>query len=153
MAKGGGVNKAQLCTHMVKHFATSKLALRRADAHEFLEELRRLCERQLLEVGQFAVPGVAKLVVEHRGARKGRSPVTGAGHRDSGPPGRQGRGSRRGSGRQWSDPLDARSRPEGQRVGSCGRRARTVSMVSVSAAGLSSRYRLTRANRNATPPG
>ena len=77
MAKGGGVNKAQLCTHMVKHFATSKLALRRADAHEFLEELRRLCERQLLEVGQFAVPGVAKLVVEHRGARKGRSPVTG----------------------------------------------------------------------------
>ena len=77
MAKDGRVNKAQLCTHMVKHFATSKLALRRADAREFLDELRRLCERQLLDVGQFTVPGVAKLVVENRRARKGRSPVTG----------------------------------------------------------------------------
>ncbi|MCE2515375.1 MAG: HU family DNA-binding protein [Acidobacteria bacterium] len=71
------MDKADLCTHMVRHFATSRLALRRADAREFLDELRRLCERKLVEVGQFSVPGVAKLVVETRRARKGRSPVTG----------------------------------------------------------------------------
>ena len=77
MARGGRVDKAALCTHMVRHFAASELALRRADAREFLDELGRLCERKLLEVGQFSVPGVAKLVVEKRRARKGRSPVTG----------------------------------------------------------------------------
>ena len=77
MARGGRVDKADLCTHMVRHFATSRLGLRRADAREFLDELRRLCERKLVEVGQFSVPGVAKLVVETRRARKGRSPVTG----------------------------------------------------------------------------
>ena len=77
MATGGRVDKAELCRHMVRHFAASRLALRRSDAREFLDELRRLCERKLVEVGQFRVPGVVKLVVEQRRARKGRSPVTG----------------------------------------------------------------------------
>ena len=36
-----------------------------------------MCERQLLEVGQFTVPGLAKLLVQKRRARKGRHPVTG----------------------------------------------------------------------------
>ncbi len=77
MAKGGRMDKAELCAHMVRHFAGSDLGLRRADARAFLDEMQRLCERQLLEVGQFAVPGVAKLVVQERRPRKGRSPVTG----------------------------------------------------------------------------
>ncbi len=73
MAKGGRVDKAELCAHMVRHFAGSDLGLRRADAREFLDEMQRLCQRQLLEVGQFAVAGVAKLVVQERRLRKGRS--------------------------------------------------------------------------------
>ena len=77
MAKGGRIDKAGLCAHMVRHFAESDVKLTRADAREFLDEMQRLCERQLLEVGQFSVPGVAKLVVEERRPRKGRSPVTG----------------------------------------------------------------------------
>ena len=36
-----------------------------------------MCERQLIEVGQFTVPGLAKLLVQKRRARKGRHPVTG----------------------------------------------------------------------------
>ena len=77
MARGGRLDKAGLCAHMVGHFAGSRLALTRADAREFLDEMQRLCERKLLEVGQFSVPGVAKLVVQKRRSRKGRSPVTG----------------------------------------------------------------------------
>ena len=77
MAKGGRVDKARLCSHMVRHFAEANLRLRRADAREFLDELQRLCQRKLLEVGQFTVPGVAKLVVQKRRPRKGRSPVSG----------------------------------------------------------------------------
>ena len=71
------MDKAQLCAHMVKHFAGSDRRLRRDDARELLEELRRVCERQLLEVGQFMVSGLAKLMVQKRRARKGRNPVTG----------------------------------------------------------------------------
>ncbi|MCY4661113.1 MAG: HU family DNA-binding protein [Acidobacteria bacterium] len=71
------MDKAQLC----KHFASADRRLRRADAREFLAELQRLCERELLEAGQFTVPGIAKLVVQERRARKGRNPVTA----DSGP--------------------------------------------------------------------
>ena len=71
------MDKAQLCAHMVKHFAGSERRLRRDDAREFLKEQQRMCERQLLEVGKFTVPGVAKLVVQKRRARRGRSPVTG----------------------------------------------------------------------------
>ena len=65
---GGEMDKAHLCAHMVKHFAGSGRRLRRDDAREFLAELRRVCERELLEVGQFTVPDLAKLLVQ-----KGRS--------------------------------------------------------------------------------
>ena len=71
------MDKARLCAHMVKHFAGSDRRLRRSDACEFLEELQRVCERHLLEVGRFTVPGIAKLMMQERRARKGRNPVTG----------------------------------------------------------------------------
>ena len=71
------MDKARLCVHMVKHFAAADRRLRRDDAREFLAELQRLCERELLETGRFTVPGIAKLVVQKRRARKGRHPVTG----------------------------------------------------------------------------
>lgn len=77
MAKGGRIDKAGLCAHMVRHFAGSDVKLTRAAAREFLDEMQRLCESQLQEVGQFSVPDVAKLVVQERRPRKGRSPVTG----------------------------------------------------------------------------
>ena len=75
---GNEVNKAELCAHMVVHFAGSKLRLTRDDAREFLNELERVCRRRLMEAGHFRVPGVVKLVVQERRPRKGRSPVTGA---------------------------------------------------------------------------
>ena len=76
------MTKAQLCRHMVRHFkararAVGGARLRRDDAGEFLDELQRLCVRELAEVGHFSVPKVAKLVVVTRRPRSGRDPVTG----------------------------------------------------------------------------
>ena len=76
------MNKAQLCRHMVRHFDARALAvggvrLRRKDAREFLEELERLCVRELADAGQFSIPKVAKLVVKTRRPRRGRDPSTG----------------------------------------------------------------------------
>lgn len=77
------MNKAQLCAHMARHFAARRPAgvggrpFRRSDAREFLEELERICRRELEAVDHFAITGIAKLVVETRGRRRGRSPVTG----------------------------------------------------------------------------
>lgn len=76
------MNKAQLCRHMAAHFrdrfvAEGRTPLRREDAREFLEELQRLCVRELTDVGQFSISKIAKLVVETRRQRRGRDPITG----------------------------------------------------------------------------
>ena len=77
------MNKAQLARHMVEHFsARARLAaggrrLTREEAREFLEELHRVCVRELRATGSFSIPKVAKLVVERRRPRRGRHPVTG----------------------------------------------------------------------------
>ena len=37
----------------------------------------RVCQEQLLETGEFTLPGIATLVLRKRGARSGRNPATG----------------------------------------------------------------------------
>ncbi|MCE2514594.1 MAG: HU family DNA-binding protein [Acidobacteria bacterium] len=76
------MTKAQLCQHMVRHFQARARAeggrpLRRDDAREFLDELYRLCGRELANEGRFSIPKVAKLVVVRRSQRRGRDPLTG----------------------------------------------------------------------------
>ena len=48
-----------------------------ADAREFLEELQRLCVRQLKETDEFTLPSMAEFVVRQRAARTTRNPRTG----------------------------------------------------------------------------
>ena len=78
------MTKAQVCRHMACHFearardrAAGGRPLTRDDAREFLDELRRLCVRELSDGGRFSIPKVAKLVVETRRERRGRDPVSG----------------------------------------------------------------------------
>ena len=76
------MTKAQVCRHMARHFeararATDRSPLTRDDAREFLDELRRLCVRELADGGRFSIPKVAKLVVETRRQRRGRDPISG----------------------------------------------------------------------------
>ena len=77
------MTKAQVCRHMACHFeararATGGRPVTRDDAREFLDELRRLCVRELSDGGRFSIPKVAKLVVETRRQRRGRDPVSGS---------------------------------------------------------------------------
>ncbi|MCY4076397.1 MAG: HU family DNA-binding protein [Acidobacteria bacterium] len=71
------MNKAQLCQHMVRHFRARDGRLRREDAGEFLDELQRVCVRELAAVGRFSLSKMVKFVVEPRRPRRGRDPVTG----------------------------------------------------------------------------
>ena len=77
------MNKAQLARHLANHLSSpARLAaggrrLTRADARELLEELHRVCVRELRATGSSSIPKVVKLVVERRAPRRGRHPVTG----------------------------------------------------------------------------
>ncbi len=71
------MTKAQLCQQMANHFRTRAGAgngrrLSRDDAREFLEELQRLCVRELRDTGHFSISKIAKLVVATRRQRRGR---------------------------------------------------------------------------------
>ena len=78
------MTKQQLCRHMVHHFRARASAaggrpLSRADAQEFLEELQRICVRELASRGSFSITGVVKLVMHRRKERRGRDAVSGRG--------------------------------------------------------------------------
>ncbi len=76
------MDKAKLCVHMVRHFKARSAAglgrpLRRDDAAEFLNELQRLCVRELRAGRRVSLTGIAMLVVQPRRPRVGRDPHTG----------------------------------------------------------------------------
>ena len=76
------MNKTELCRHMVRHFRARARAgggrpLSRDDVRELLDELQRICVRELAEVGHFSISKIARLVVETRRPRRGRDPKTG----------------------------------------------------------------------------
>lgn len=71
------MTKAHLVRHMVEHFRDLGRPMRRDDAREILDELERLCKSELLDVGQFLIPKIAKLKVVTRAERRGRYPLTG----------------------------------------------------------------------------
>ena len=71
------MDKARLSLHLARHLRTRGRHLTRADVCELLEELQRVCTRELQTAGRSLVPGVVKLVVETRRERRGRHPITG----------------------------------------------------------------------------
>ncbi len=77
MTKVRKMRKTDLLAHYVEHFSTSDIEFRRAHAREVFEELRRVCSRQLLEAGEFTIPGIATFKLHKREARPGRNPATG----------------------------------------------------------------------------
>lgn len=73
MADGRRMGKSELYSHFA-----SEMGVRRAQVSEFFDTLRSLSESELQRAGEFVLPGMVKLVVQHREARKGRNPATGA---------------------------------------------------------------------------
>jgi DNA-binding protein HU-beta len=67
-----GLTKAQLIAHLAEHFGLS-----RTQVSDLLDELYQLSVRELKRSGEFALPGIGKLVLTTRKARTGRNPATG----------------------------------------------------------------------------
>ncbi len=72
MATRCGLTKRDLTTHFVR-----QLGVKRAVVKAFFAELERFAGSELKRTGEFAVPGIAKVVVQDRRSRVGRHPRTG----------------------------------------------------------------------------
>jgi DNA-binding protein HU-beta len=55
-----------------------KTGLSKKDVAAFLDSLTEMAYKEVKGAGEFAVPGIGKLVKMHRKARTGRNPATGA---------------------------------------------------------------------------
>jgi DNA-binding protein HU-beta len=63
-------------SELFSHFA-DRFEIKRTQAREFFDELALLAEKELKRSDEFVLPGMVKLVVQKRKARKGRNPATG----------------------------------------------------------------------------
>jgi len=66
------MTKAQIVTHFAKKFEISKKV-----SATVLEEMAALAISETKKNGVFVLPGIGKLVISKRKARKGRNPATG----------------------------------------------------------------------------
>ena len=73
MAEARRMGKSELFSHFAERFD-----MKRTQARDFFDELTALSEKELKRSGEFVLPGMVKLVVQNRKARKGRNPATGA---------------------------------------------------------------------------
>jgi DNA-binding protein HU-beta len=70
--KAKPMTKAQLVTELAETLETKK-----SDVNGFLDTLTSIAYRETKKKGAFTLPGVGKLVLVKRKARKGRNPATG----------------------------------------------------------------------------
>jgi DNA-binding protein HU-beta len=66
------MTKAQIVTHFAQKFELSKKV-----SAEIVEEVAALAISETKKNGAFVIPGIGKLVISKRKARKGRNPATG----------------------------------------------------------------------------
>ena len=66
------VTKNQIVTHFAEKFELSKKA-----ASSIIDEMAALAVAETKKAGVFTFPGIGKLVLSKRKARKGRNPATG----------------------------------------------------------------------------
>jgi DNA-binding protein HU-beta len=67
------VTKSQIVSHFAEKFELSKRT-----AAAILDEVASLAISETKKTGSFTIPGIGKLVLQNRKARKGRNPATGA---------------------------------------------------------------------------
>ena len=66
------ITQSQIVAHFAKKFALSKKA-----ASSIIDEMAMLAPAETKKAGVFTLPGIGKLVLSKRKARKGRNPATG----------------------------------------------------------------------------
>jgi len=57
---------------------SEKTNMSKKDVDSFLDNLTNLAYSEVKSNGEFTLPGLGKLVKQHRAARQGRNPATGA---------------------------------------------------------------------------
>jgi len=72
MAEKKPMTKAQLSRHI-----SEKAGLTIKAAGELIDEIAAVAYKETKKNGQFTLPGLGKLVLDRRKARKGRNPATG----------------------------------------------------------------------------
>ena len=72
MAKAKPLTKAQLVTAL-----SEELDMAKKDVTGLMEALNTIAYKETKKKGSFTLPGVGKLVLQHRKARMGRNPATG----------------------------------------------------------------------------
>jgi DNA-binding protein HU-beta len=72
MATGKKMSKTQLAAELAEATGTNKKT-----AGQFIESLSTIAYREAKKNGEFTIPGIGKLVKQHRKAREGRNPATG----------------------------------------------------------------------------
>lgn len=73
MAEARAMSKADIVGHLGE-----RLGMTHSQARAVLDELQALSAGELRRAGEFTLPGIAKLVVQHVGPRTARNPLTGA---------------------------------------------------------------------------
>ncbi|MBZ0272145.1 HU family DNA-binding protein [bacterium] len=63
-------------TQIVNHFA-EKFGFSKKTAAEVVDEFSNLAQSQVKKAGAFTMPGIGKIAIQNRKARKGRNPATG----------------------------------------------------------------------------
>ncbi len=66
------MTKAQLVTKL-----SEKLDMAKKDVNNFMDTLNEIAYKETKNTGSFTIPGIGKLVLVKRKARKGRNPATG----------------------------------------------------------------------------
>jgi DNA-binding protein HU-beta len=66
------ITKSQIIVHFAKKFELSKKS-----ASSIIDEMAMLAIAETKKAGVFTFPGIGKLVLQKRKARKGRNPATG----------------------------------------------------------------------------
>jgi len=77
MAGAGRMGKTELFSYFADHEFEGGQQINKKMVREFFDELQHLSESELKRCGEFVLPGMTKLVVQKRQARKGRNPATG----------------------------------------------------------------------------
>ena len=66
------MSKTQLAAELAEATGTNKKT-----ATQFIQSLSDIAYREAKKSGEFTIPGIGKLVKQHRKAREGRNPATG----------------------------------------------------------------------------
>jgi len=72
MATNKAITKSQIAAHI-----SEKSGLTKKTAAQILDDLATLAYKEAKKSGEFTLPGIGKLVLSRRKARKGRNPATG----------------------------------------------------------------------------